>query len=88
MTDLRSVPSWINLHSTQQDELPSQLPPLGSWCLVPPTALPSVFPARLRDKIGAVLVIGAPTSTGSGISCSARTEWTDPRRRSTSSRSA
>jgi len=26
--------------------------------------LPSVFPARLRDKIGAALVIGAPTSTG------------------------
>src|SRR5205807_6864527 len=57
MTDLRSVPSWINLRSTQQDELRSQLPPLGSWCLVPPAALPSVFPARLRDKIGAALVI-------------------------------
>lgn len=61
---MRSVPSWINLGSTQQDELGSQLPPLGSWCLLAGTQLPSVFPTTLRDKIGLALAIAAPTSTG------------------------
>ncbi len=56
--------NWINLKSTQQDEIRALLPPMGSWRLMPGSGLPSVFPPAYRDKIGSALAIAAPTSTG------------------------
>ena len=56
-------PSWINLSSTQQDELHTFVPAPG-WRLVPGRELPSLFPETFRAKIDSAVVIAAPTSTG------------------------
>jgi hypothetical protein len=56
-------PSWINLKSSQQDELDRLVRPPG-WCLVPGNELPSIFPHSFRKKIDSALMIAAPTSTG------------------------
>jgi hypothetical protein len=56
-------PSWINLKSSQRDELDRLVRPPG-WCLVSRSDLPSIFPHSLREKIDSALMIAAPTSTG------------------------
>ncbi len=56
-------PSWINLSSSQHDELDRLVHPPG-WCVVAGSELPSVFSDRFRAKIDSALIIAAPTSTG------------------------
>jgi hypothetical protein len=56
-------PNWINLNSSQQDELGRFMQAPG-WRLVAGSELPSVFPERFSEKIGSALIIAAPTSTG------------------------
>src|SRR5205807_1591450 len=58
------MPSWVNLSSTQRDELLPLLPTPGTWRVMPGSQLPTVFPGAFRAKIESALVIGAPTSTG------------------------
>jgi hypothetical protein len=56
-------PNWINLSSSQRDELDRFVHPPG-WRLVAWSELPSVFPERFRAKMDSALIIAAPTSTG------------------------
>ena len=56
-------PNWINLSSSQQDELDRFVHSPG-WRVVAGSELPSVFPERFRAKIESALIIAAPTSTG------------------------
>lgn len=55
--------SWINLSSTQQDELNLPLRSPG-WRLLSGNELPSVFPETFRKNIDSALLISAQTSTG------------------------
>ena len=56
-------PNWINLSSTQRDEL-DRLVHAPGWRAVAGSELPSVFPDRFRARIDSALIIAAPTSTG------------------------
>ena len=56
-------PNWINLRSSQRDEL-DRLVRAPGWRVVAGSELPSVFPDRFRAKIDSALIIAAPTSTG------------------------
>lgn len=56
-------PNWINLSSSQRDEL-DRFAHAPGWRVVVGSELPSVFPDRFRAKIDSALIIAAPTSTG------------------------
>jgi len=56
-------PNWINLSSSQRDELDGFVHAPG-YRVVVRNELPSVFPERFRAKIDSALIIAAPTSTG------------------------
>lgn len=56
-------PSWISLTTTQQSEL-EPFVQLAGWQILSRQSIPTVFPARFRDKLDSAVVISAPTSSG------------------------